>query len=865
LHSALSDVHRYNQGRAWDKQLSLQVYAHTDRDAEQLTDWLMACLDDPELAVPARTLLLYFQGPGLLQADEHPADTVPFPVVVLQNALTKMVSLPVEVSYTLPEVLDALDSDFRYARKEHLHYPLGHGLRSEAIHAAWHRGQTDFLERLRQEARLYLYALRSLLWQMRKRVKDHVFAWPPKFQLPAVANVRDPLLSRLAFFTRYESMARCLGAREGRAEPSPVQAQLGLMVELSATSDTEFEVLGDPVIELEADGFPSWLLVRDIAAGRRAQLEFNDYAYRNKPHGGKAVAERAVVGLTHISEDEQGVPHRLRVTYATPFLGNTPRRGERFQLHPRFTDFTSDPIIDFLEELDQEGTSLFHELLRSPLHAAAHCPLPGQVDVVAAAGEESLGFTTSQLAAYREIRVRKLLAVWGPPGTGKTHFLATAIIGLAHAHIRASRPFRVLVTAFTHAAIENLLEKIACRQKELLGIAQGLELAKVKGWRSSGAAPVEVVTENNLAGWLDGSQHAVVGATVYSCLNARKKTGMDFFDLVVVDEASQVRVAEAAVPAQLVASGGRLVLAGDDMQLPPIVQGEYPEPEPGGAALHRSVFELVRRRLPGDSPVVQKLLENYRMNDVLTSFPAGLVYGPGYRCADDEIAGRRARLAPGKSLSPFLSACLDPCYPLVALILEGAHALSENQVEAELVAEIVANLRARLLAADGQVYDDDAAFFRHGVFVVSPHRAQNRAIRRELHRLRAWHSRPMVDTVDKMQGQEVDVAIISYGVADPEHAMREAEFIYSMNRLNVSVTRARAKTIVCLPRPLLEAPPAVLEIAEAARGLAYMRGLLQALAQGGVVKEYPLSADVHVQALMAAKPLGRQGVSAGQP
>jgi superfamily I DNA and/or RNA helicase len=331
-----------------------------------------------------------------------------------------------------------------------------------------------------------------------------------------------------------------------------------------------------------------------------------------------------------------------------------------------------------------------------------------------------------------------------------------------------------------------------------------------------------------------------VGATVYSCPSARKKTGLGKFDLVIVDEASQVRVAEAGVPAHLVAATGRLVLADDDMQLPPIVQGDYPEPEDGGPALHRSVFELVRRRVPEESPVVQKLTDNHRMNDVLTSFAAGLVYGPDYRCVNAAVASRRTRLRTQPESCPLLSACLDPAYPLVAVIMERTQASGENRAEAGLVAAMVAAVRDRLLDAGGGVYADNGEFFRRGVFVVSPHRAQNRAIRRELRFLRAWGSRPFVDTVDKMQGQEADVVIVSYGVADPEYALREAEFIYSLNRLNVAITRARTKSIVCIPAPLLQGSPAVLDVPEAAAGLAYMRTLIRELEAQDAGTVYPI-------------------------
>ena len=88
-------------------------------------------------------------------------------------------------------------------------------------------------------------------------------------------------------------------------------------------------------------------------------------------------------------------------------------------------------------------------------------PLPKPVATVADRVGDELGFTPSQREAYRAISRQKVTAVWGPPGTGKTHFLASTILGLAAAHARAGQPFRVLVTAFTHAAIENLLRKIA--------------------------------------------------------------------------------------------------------------------------------------------------------------------------------------------------------------------------------------------------------------------------------------------------------------------------------------------------------------------------------------------------------------------
>src|SRR5439155_6242540 len=130
-----------------------------------------------------------------------------------------------------------------------------------------------------------------------------------------------------------------------------------------------------------------------------------------------------------------------------------------------------------------------------------------------------------------------------------------------------------------------------------------------------------------------------LGATVYACL--KQQAALDGFDLVVIDEASQVRVPEAAVAASLVAGAGRLVLAGDHLQLPPIVAGTYPDTPPGEPLLHRSVFEAVCPRGEAESRILRPLLENFRMNDVLTGFAARLLYGPRYRCVNAEVAARR--------------------------------------------------------------------------------------------------------------------------------------------------------------------------------------------------------------------------------
>jgi hypothetical protein len=817
LHDVLGQLHRYNerQGR-WKDQLSLQAYVHTEQERGLLFTTLLEALQEPDLAEKAMTLLFHFQGPELLQADRHPAGEVAYPVVVLQAAVGRLLALPVEVSYTLPEMLDALGSSFSYRRRDYYHFPLGHGLRAEALHAAWYHGKAGNLDEIRGQARLYLLAVAALLRAVRERAVGCLVAWPPKFKLPTGAGIRDRLLSRLAFFARYESLVRCLAMREARAEARPTQVLLGQVIELKARDPFEMEVIGELVVEPEAGGFPAWLLVRDSEEGRRAQVEYGDYWYRNKVHGGPDSPHRAVVGVAEVTTADGKT--LLRLSYARPFQDNPPLRDERFLLYQRFTDFTTDGVVKFLERLDGAGGGLFRELLGNAETTATPLPLPKRVAAQAAKAARVLTLTPSQRTAYEAICGQRVTAVWGPPGTGKTHFVASAIVALAEAHAGAGRPFRVLVTAFTHAAIENLLAKVSQAQR-----GSSPRLGKAKYWQ--GAAPAtEVVPEDALAGWLRQTEQAVLGATVYSCLKYYDE--LEGFDLVVIDEASQVRVPEAAVAVSLTATEGRLVLAGDHMQLPPIVAGTYPLAAAGEPLLHRSIFEAVCPRERGEGRLLQQLLENFRMNDVLTSVAGRLLYGPGYRCVSPAVARRRLAFKPGRGDDPLVRACLDPDHPLVLVILNGIRAAQANPVEADLVAQLVLALREGLRDVTGKRYADDAAFFREGVFVVSPHHAQIRAIQKELGRRRKWQTAPFVDTVDKMQGQEANAVLISYGVSDPEFALREAEFIYGLNRLNVAVTRARTKSVVCLPRPLLEASPQVLDVEEAAAGLAFMRRLV---------------------------------------
>ena len=112
---------------------------------------------------------------------------------------------------------------------------------------------------------------------------------------------------------------------------------------------------------------------------------------------------------------------------------------------------------------------------------------------------------------------------------------------------------------------------------------------------------------------------------------------------------------------------------------------------------------------------------------------------------------------------------------------------------------------------DGRPYSPNE-FFRRGVGIVTPHRAQQAAVYDRLaavipvdvDRNLLFES---IDTVERFQGQEKAVMIASFGLGDADQIAAEEEFIYSLNRFNVTASRAQAKFIALLSRPLVDYLP----------------------------------------------------------
>jgi DNA replication ATP-dependent helicase Dna2 len=197
-----------------------------------------------------------------------------------------------------------------------------------------------------------------------------------------------------------------------------------------------------------------------------------------------------------------------------------------------------------------------------------------------------------------------------------------------------------------------------------------------------------------------------------------------------------------------------------------------------GPDLAKSVFDTL---LAGSG--VTMLNETYRLNQRLAAWPSEAFYC-GELESHCDAAHRRLELPkPPEKYADIL----DPTKSSVFVrVPASGNMTTVNQKEAELAVDLIAELLACGLGATQMA-------------VVTPFRRQGKWIRDSLRRnpRTASAAREMiVDTVERMQGQERDVILFSLVSTNMEFILRLADFYLDPRRLNVSITRAKTKLIV---------------------------------------------------------------------
>jgi predicted RecB family nuclease len=365
------------------------------------------------------------------------------------------------------------------------------------------------------------------------------------------------------------------------------------------------------------------------------------------------------------------------------------------------------------------------------------------------------------------------LVIQGPPGTGKTYTASRMIEALL------SAGKKVGVASNSHKAVVNLLAACgdAAREKgrTLHGIKVGDEPDEPLFSANPGLTHIKD-TGDARADYSSG----IVGGTAWLFSRPEWK---DVLDFLFVDEAGQVPLANAVAMARC---ADNLVLLGDQMQLEQPIQGAHPG-DAGLSALHYALKDTAASK--PDAPVFHAVVpsdlglflgKSRRMHPDVCRFISESIYesrlGSLAECARQKIACA----ADGAQFVTKESG-------IVFSGVEHDGDIQQSDEEVERVKAIYDEmLGCAYTAKDGTT----KALELEDFLFIAPYNAQVRALQRALPK------GARIGSVDKFQGQEAAVCILSMCSSYGEYGSRGLRFILDRSRITVAISRAKCLAIV---------------------------------------------------------------------
>ena len=363
------------------------------------------------------------------------------------------------------------------------------------------------------------------------------------------------------------------------------------------------------------------------------------------------------------------------------------------------------------------------------------------------------------------------LFIQGPPGTGKTYTSSHIIVDLI------KRGKKIGITSNSHKAIHNLLEKV-----ESVAAEKGVHFHGIKKANSGN-------DETNFDGQFIRSETQtenmsleadLFAGTAWTFANPHFGSQLDY---LFIDEAGQVATANVVAMATATKN---IILVGDQMQLGQPIQGTHP----GKAGL--SVLEFLlgdHSTIPAERGIF--LGQTRRMRPSICQFISNAFYD-GRLTAHESTAERRLNLL-GVDL---------PNEGIVMVPAEHEGCSQKSVEEGEIIkAKYEDLLGQEFTDRDGNAHP----ITKDNILVVTPYNVQVNYLRSIL------PDNAKVSTVDKFQGQEAPIVLISMVTSSAEDLPRNIEFLYSKNRLNVAISRAQCLAVVVANPKLLEIPCGTVE------------------------------------------------------
>ena len=392
-----------------------------------------------------------------------------------------------------------------------------------------------------------------------------------------------------------------------------------------------------------------------------------------------------------------------------------------------------------------------------------------------------------------------VVAIWGPPGTGKTTTLVDWLLSLFPIGREREWP-NVLITAPTHVAVDNILSGLLKKDGGRLSEevvrygheehVQGTDLEPIwhkhllrgidpenigGGADNAGVQRWAKVRQNRngreaAAKWLLGPRH-IHAATCVGMARRDLALSNRTFDIAIVDEAGKAFGAELFIPSAVTR---RVIMVGDHRQLPPTVTTEMldegigyqfsmPEVE---ELLRRNMFHEIFEQLPQENKGM--LTMQYRMHEHIGSLVSDLFYEGKLQShrkdAEWTLTNRRVVFVDFTRVLSYRN--------------HKSGTSQENHTERAALRAILGRLRDR---NDGTVKK---------LMIICPYKAQRSAVEKEI-RDKSYGFSVEATTVDAVQGDEADIVILLM-----TRSSGRVQFLLDRHRLNVALSRARESVIV---------------------------------------------------------------------
>ncbi|KAI6714596.1 hypothetical protein JHW43_002860 [Diplocarpon mali] len=379
--------------------------------------------------------------------------------------------------------------------------------------------------------------------------------------------------------------------------------------------------------------------------------------------------------------------------------------------------------------------------------------------------------------------------VLGMPGTGKTTTIAHIIKTLV------SQGKTVLLTSYTHTAVDNILLKLKDAKIPILRLGTIAKVAMEVQEFATLAATTKSSFEEIRGAWHDPPIVATTCLGINHAIFSERT-----FDYCIVDEASQITLPVCLGPIRLAKT---FILVGDHYQLPPLVANE--EARVGG--LDISLFKHLSDTHPGS---VVNLEHQYRMCEDVMSLSNTLIYDGQLKCGSQEVADSTINIpflenlknhhySPSTlSLAPrsicagaikgrcWIRDLVDPATkvsfintdPLLPLSREEAKGNRiVNPTEASVCTQLVESLLSVGVPACN-------------IGIMTHYRSQLSLLKDSM---RA-HPKIEMHTADRFQGRDKEVIILS--LVRSNEAKSIGELLKDWRRINVAFTRAKTKLLV---------------------------------------------------------------------